>query len=345
MKIVVFKVNHLGDNVVFLPGIQALRARLPDAQLTIITTPQERALYENLTVGRELLRAAKEDFDHSWKRPWQLAAWWSRVRSRRPDACLVSFDQANVPHWLARYSGAAVRVGGALPHLRVRHSLTQDVLPPASGWVAEWNWDITRALVRAMGGAELPATPPPPDLSHLISIPPQPRRRPRVVVHAGSSGELTRWPLERFVAVAGGLAHDYDVVWVDRPETTASILPPGVTQVAPDSLRAFVTLLAGADFFLGNNSGPMHLANALGLRGVVVTGSTARGWDPYWHRERWQVLRHPALPCQPCEQVTVVPRRCANLAEPLACLRYWSAPAVEAACRETLAGAPVNRQE
>ncbi len=118
-----------------------------------------------------------------------------------------------------------------------------------------------------------------------------------------------------------------------------------MASVAPDSLRSFVTLLAGGDFYLGNNSGPMHLANALGLRGVVVTGSTARGWDPYWFHERWKVLRHPALPCQPCEQVTQVPRSCANLAQPLACLKYWSAAAVEAACRDVLAGAALAREK
>jgi ADP-heptose:LPS heptosyltransferase len=339
MKIVVFKLNHLGDNVVFLPAVQALRARFPESRLTILTTPQEKVLYENLTTPDELFASDKLRFDKCWRRPWELAAWLARVRSRRPDACLVSFDQANISHLLARSSGAAIRVGGNLEHIRLRHTLTHEVTMPPSGWVAEWNWAMARTLVHAAGGGELPGTPPPPDLSHLVSIPPQRRVRPRVVIHAGSSGEITRWPIERFAAVAAGLARDHDVVWVDRPETSAVILLAGVTSFAPESLRAFVTLLAGADFFLGNNSGPMHLANALGLRGVVVTGSTARGWDPYWFRERWTVLRHPSLPCQPCERPNKVTSVCANPAAPFACLRHWSAEAVEAACRETLARA------
>ena len=62
MKIVVFKANHLGDNVVFLSGIQALRARFPDWQLTIVTTPNERVLYENLTTPGEILATGKTDF-------------------------------------------------------------------------------------------------------------------------------------------------------------------------------------------------------------------------------------------------------------------------------------------
>lgn len=344
MKLVIFKLNHLGDNVVFVPVVQALRAHFPDWQLTIFTTPQEKVLYENLVPADEILTSEKLRFDKCWRRPWELAAWFARIRSRRPDACLISFDQANIPHLLARHSGARVRVGGNLVNIRLRDTLTHDVPMPASGRVADWNWEMARTLARVAGGVELPATPPPPDLSHLVSVPPQPRSRPRVVIHAGSSREFTRWPTERFAAVAAGLARDHDVVWVDRPETSAVIPPPGVTCIAPESLRAFVTLLAGADFYLGNNSGPMHLANTLGLRGVVVTGSSARGWDPYWYRDRWTVLRHPALACQPCELPNKVTSVCANTAEPFACLRYWTAEAVEQVCRETLARPLESRQ-
>jgi ADP-heptose:LPS heptosyltransferase len=265
------------------------------------------------------------------------------VRARQPDVCLVSFDQGNVAHLLARHSGAKVRVGGKLPQIRLRNTLTHEVPMPKSGWVAEWNWEIARTVARVAGGVELPAVPPPPNLSHLFSVAPKPGARPRIVVHAGASSDFTRWPQERFVAVAKQLARDHEVIWIDRPETADAKLPPTVRRFAPGSLRVFASLLASADLFLGNNSGPMHLANALGRRGVVVTGSTARGWDPYWHRDRWTVLRHPALSCQPCERPDKVPAVCANTAKPFACLQYWTAEAVEAACRETLARPPPNR--
>lgn len=337
MNLVVFKLNHLGDSVVFLPALQALKARFPDWRLTIVTTPAEKALYENLTTADELLTTTTEHFNRCWRRPWELAAWFGRVRSRRPDACLVSFDQGNIAHLLARHSGAKIRVGGKLPQIRLRHTLTHDVPMPATGWVAKWNWDIARTLAQVAGGMELPAMPPRPDLSHLLAAKLVPGARARILIHAGASREFTRWPMESFVAVAKRLARDHEVIWIDRPETAGAKLPPTVRRIAPDSLRTFASLLAGADLFLGNNSGPMHLANALGRRGVVVAGAQARGWDPYWDRDRWTVLRHPALPCQPCERPDKVTSVCVNTAKPLACLRYWSEEAVEAACRETLA--------
>jgi hypothetical protein len=75
----------------------------------------------------------------------------------------------------------------------------------------------------------------------------------------------------------------------------------------------------------------------MGLSGLVVTGPSAYGWDPYWFRERWTVLRHPSLPCQPCERPNKVTLVCDNRADPMACFKYWATGPVEAACREGLA--------
>jgi ADP-heptose:LPS heptosyltransferase len=340
MRFLVIKLNHLGDNVVFLPAVQALRKRFPDWKLTIVTTPAERILYENLAPADELLTCPQPRFNSSWRRPWELAAWWARLLKRWPDACLISFDQGNVAHLLGHLSGASLRVGGALASTRVPRSLTHNVPPPASGWVAEWNWEIARTLAREAGGIQLSAKPPPPNLYHLLANTPKPSSRPLIVIHAGASSNFTRWPMDRFAVVGARLARDHDVVWIDRPETAAAKLAPTIRRFAPKTLQALVTVLVRADLFLGNNSGPMHLANALGRRGVVVTGSTARGWDPYWYRERWTVLRHPALPCQPCEQITRRPTACAHTADPFACLSYWTADTVEAACRASLACPP-----
>lgn len=338
MNLVILKFVQLGDNVVFVPVVQALRERFPGWRLTLLTTPREAPLYAPWIAPGELLTAPQLRFNSSWRRPWEFARWWARVRSRRPDACLVSFDQGNVAHLLARHSGAPVRVGAALPHVRIRHSLTHDVRLPADATVAGWHWAMARTLVDAAGGdtSGWPATPPRPDLRHLTGG--AGRRNPRrVVIHAGSNQEVTRWPLGRFAQVAGRLARDHDVVWIDRPETAAAALPAGVRRVAPASLADLATLLAGAGLFLGNNSGPMHLANALGGAGVVVTGPSAAAWNPYWHPERWRVLRHPTLPCAPCEWADRFTHECSLAGDPLACLRFWTPEVVEQHCREMLA--------
>lgn len=337
MNIAVFKFNHLGDNVVFVSALQALRRRCPEWKITLLTTPREAELYKGPFGPQEVLVYTKRGFDRSYRRPWVLAWWMWTVRRRRPDACLVSFDQGSVAHALARLSGARVRIGGKLTPPRVAHALTEEIPMPEDQRPVTWNWRMTRALARSFGRDEgWPSEAPPPDLRHLL---PNGARtagsRRRILVHPGASRYLNQWPLEHFAAVARALSKEFEVVWITHEGTTGSA-PPGVVDAPVTTLRDFAEWAASADLFLGNNSGPMHLANALGCPGVAVTGPSAPGWDPFWHRERWTNLRHPFLSCAPCEVLNKELDRCANAADPMACLKYWTTERVEAACRSRL---------
>jgi ADP-heptose:LPS heptosyltransferase len=337
VRVVLFKFNHLGDNVVFVPAVQALRQRHPDWRITLLTTPSEAELYGGPLGPQEILVCPKRAFDKSYRRPWELASWIWRVRRRRPDACLISFDQGTAAHLVAKLSGARVRIGGNLEDIRVARSLTEDVPIPDDQSPATWHWTMAGALSRACGGGRgWPDKPPPPDLGHLTALGAKPSGgRRRVVVHAGAGKALNRWSREGFAAVATALSHDFDVVWIAHGEPGGPA-PEGTLSAPVSTLAELSAWVASADLFLGNNSGPMHLANALGRPGVAVTGPTAAGWDPYWHRERWTVLRHPDLYCAPCERPNKELVGCANLESPMACLKYWTREKVEAACRARL---------
>jgi ADP-heptose:LPS heptosyltransferase len=337
MRVVIFKFNHLGDNVVFVPVVQALRQRRPDWQVTLLTTPLEAALYGGPLGPQETLVCPKRAFDKSYQRPWRLAWWIWSIRRRRPDACLISFDQGTAAHLVAKLSGARVRIGGNLGHIRTRGSLTREVGEPTDQKPATWHWHMARELARSFGGDDgWPSEPPPPDLRHLLTTGARKRGpRKRIVVHSGASRPINQWAPERFASVARALSNDFEVIWIAHGDTTGPA-PNGTTLAPVSSLGEFADWLASADLFLGNNSGPMHLANALGCPGVAVTGPSASGWDPFWHRERWTVLRHPELRCGPCEKLSEALKGCANLAEPMVCLSYWTEERVEAACRSRL---------
>jgi ADP-heptose:LPS heptosyltransferase len=159
-----------------------------------------------------------------------------------------------------------------------------------------------------------------------------------VVVHPGASGPPNQWGADRFAAVAAALARDFEVVWIRHGPMRPA--PAGTVDAPVDSLSEFSAWAASAALFLGNNSGPMHVANALGCPGVAVTGSTALGWDPFWHRERWTVLRPPRLLCTPFERLDAEPPACLNPDSLMDSINYWTVENVETACRERLAGAP-----
>jgi ADP-heptose:LPS heptosyltransferase len=340
-KVVIFKLNNFGDNVVFVSAVQALRARCPEWQITLVTTPNESELYGGPMGPQTIIACPKMEFNGAYRRPWALARWIWRIRRIRPDACLVAFDQSNVAHLVAKFSGAKIRIGGNLGRIRVEGSLTEEVPIPADARPVTWNWQMAKALARSFNReAGWPEEPPPPDLSHLLPREPRPAGpRKRVVVHPGAGGRLNQWPVERFASVATSLSRDHEVIWISHGP--AGRPPPAGTSGVPVTTKAeLAEWLAGADLFLGNNSGPMHFANALGCPGVAVTGASAMGWDPYWNRDRWDALRHPNLYCAPCEDPRRSQPSCVNTENPMACMKYWTPESVEAACRRRLEQEP-----
>ncbi|MEY2880575.1 MAG: hypothetical protein RLZZ15_2955 [Verrucomicrobiota bacterium] len=342
MHLAIFKVNHLGDNVVFLPVVQALRRLRPDWRLTVVTAPHVADLYAAAVPRERLITVRPDDLKRAWRRPWIFLRWVRRLRAQRFDAALVSYDQTSVAHGLARLAGGRVRVGAAGLRIRLRGTLTREIAVQSEWSVARWNWETARALVADLGGAaDWPADPPAPDLGHLTGGVARDGRR--VVIHAGSNWDYTRWPLARFAELAARLAAERDVVWIDAPETRGAALASRVRRQAAGDLRALAELLASAGLFIGNNSGPMHIANAIGTPSVIVCGPSSPMWDPAWRAENTRLLRTPGLVCLPCDRGVFAAMRCGNAAEPHACMARWSVDAVEAECRAALARVEARR--
>jgi heptosyltransferase-2 len=128
----------------------------------------------------------------------------------------------------------------------------------------------------------------------------------RVVIQPGATyGPAKRWPSGRFADVARRMVEaGVDVAIVggpaDRRETEAvSAAVPGATDLGgKTSVGALAALLEGADLLVTNDTGPMHLAAAVGTPALAVFGSTSPVWTRPWG-ERHRVLTHP-VPCQPC---------------------------------------------
>lgn len=335
MKTLVLKVNQLGDNVVFLPVIQELAHRFGTEQLHVLTSPAAAILYEGLLPADRVRAIPTSTFNGAWKRPALLLDVIRTVRGVRPDLVLVPFDQGNVSRLLALVSGAAVRVGISSPRVRTNRFLNHPLKPDYSSAMAAQDWSLLLHSATVVDGLEnLPAAPPAPDLRHLLvdGSTADPRR---ILVHPGASRDYKKWPLDRFVALANHLTGEgFSVSWCRQDGTGESALAPSVQILPPGDLKSFIRHLACCGLFVGNNSGPMNLANALGLPAVIFSGPSPPKWDPFWHRERTVNLRLPDLACQPCDAVTGPVNKCLNKTEPMACMRRWSVEQVTGQVRD-----------
>ena len=278
-RLAVLRANGLGDYVVAEPALAALRAAYPDAELTLLGASHHAALLEGrpspvdrvvpvplmpgVRVGPE--PDASED---------EVEAWCAARRAESYDLAVQMHGGGRNSNALLLRLGARVTAGSATPDA-----------PRPDRWVPYWPYqhDTVRWLeVAAAAGApagriepHLEVTPDDLEASHAV-VPPG--DAPLLVVHPGATDARRCYPEERLGAVAQDLADRGARVVVaggageaERVATVVSgMRTTPETAVGTLDLPGLVGLLSRATMVLGNDSGPRHLAGAVGTPTVAV---------------------------------------------------------------------------
>jgi ADP-heptose:LPS heptosyltransferase len=269
--------NQLGDLLLNVPAIRAIRDRYPEAKLTLIVGPQN----------------APAVLGQSWAdevRVLRGRGAWAAVREAlrvapRPDLSVyfttVSYSVSGA--FLAGRSGARERIGFAPARYGRRDwaGLTRSV-PYPEGKLHQS--EVSMALACAAGAA---LAPPPP---HYV---PDPRLLSRVpsgvaYLHPGAGKIKNRWPVERFAEVAVALARrglEAHVLEGPQDAGTAAALSARVGRellvVRGETVPMLAARFARAALYVGNDTGPLHLAGAVGCPTVGVYGWTDPDeWKP-----------------------------------------------------------------
>lgn len=208
---------------------------------------------------------------HRW--PWRaLRRLLGELRAARFDLG-VSARPDPRDHALLRLAGATRRLGflraGSTP-------LLTDPLPPPTSPHRAAHW---QALATALAW---PA-PPPPNPQSTTHHPPI--TKPLALIHPGAAQPTRRWPRERFEVLAARLrAAGWEVRWLDDPYPT---------------LDALLDALAPADLFIGNDSGPGHLAALLDIPTFTIFGpQIPEAFHPAHPAARW--IDGAPCPHKPC---------------------------------------------
>jgi ADP-heptose:LPS heptosyltransferase len=352
VNILVFKVNKLGDNVVFLPVIQAIRRYRPEWNLLLFTNSLAVPLYGPLRENEQYVVCDRGPFLSAWREPVKLLEWLQTVRAFKPDRCLFASDQGNTAYLLGLLSGAPVRIGRRREFHRLPGAINRPEPYDPAGSAALDGWKLLLRLVEDTEGPKLPELPPSPDLDHLEGSsshtrdetasrapnakPRTPNAKRDIVIHAGATRDFQRWPPENFVSLANRLSKDHQVYWIRNMIPNVAGLDSVVQMVDTRSIAELVSVLASARLFIGNNSGPFQIASALGTPSVIINGPSSRCWDPFWFPERIRMLRDESVPCVPCEAYYA---ECRNPRR-MQCIDKWTVAAVERETRTWLANIP-----
>jgi hypothetical protein len=155
-------------------------------------------------------------------------------------------------------------------------------------------------------------------------------RRPLIGIHAGAHAPARCWPAERFAVVADHLAQRFgaQIVLTGGPgeeeiaqavaagTMRAGRAAPALNVAGQTSLGGLAALIDRLDLFIANDTGPAHLADALGTPSVTLFGpADHRRWAPL-DQSRHPIVRRP-VPCSPCRYaVCPIDHRCLLLLEP-----------------------------
>jgi heptosyltransferase-2 len=291
MKILVRATNWVGDAILALPALRAVRGRFPDAEIVILALAYVADLYREQQICDSFIVYDRRGAHSGFSGRERLA---TELRAQRFDVALLlqnAFDAA----WLAWRAGIPQRIGYARDARNLL--LTKSVAVPKSGEIPPHEKFYYLELLRRAGWLDLL-----PDESFIaLNVPEQNRRRAaefllasgarahavRIAVGAGASyGSAKCWPPDRFAEVLNRLKPSMDadvILFGTGAETSVSTaIASGLRQLPIDLTGKTATgdlpaLFSQCHLFVGNDSGAMHVAAAVGLPVVAVFGPT----DPH----------------------------------------------------------------
>jgi len=304
--ILLTKLRYVGDVLLTTPALRLLRSAYPRAHITmVVNRGTEDVLRHNPHVDRVLTVERDGSLAGRLRREWALLRGLRQVRY----GLSVDFFSGDRGAYLALLSGVPRRIGFAGREGMRRWIFTRAVEVNGPIHTLERNLLLLegalglRAADRRLElrvGAEDEAWVAGWLAAHDV-------REPPVVIHPGGRHWFKRWPAEKWAALLGILLREGrgPVVLAGGAQEAADAArilagaPPGVLSlVGGTTVLQLAALLARARLFIGNDSGPMHLAAAAGTRVIALFGPTEpEVWRP-WGEGHVVISRHEA--CSPC---------------------------------------------
>lgn len=308
-RLLAVRLDNIGDVVMLGPSLRALRWALPQATITLLASPAGARVAPLLPWVDDVLvhSASWQQLDpDAAKDPTPDRQLVHDLRCRQFDAAIIftSFSQSPFPPAYACYlAGIPIRLGqskefgGAI--------LTHEVKPPPD---QTHQVDRNLFLLRAGG---IPVD----DTQLALTIPPSAVRRlsptvapPYIVLAPGASCSARRYDLHRAATVARRLPQLTGMpVVVVGSEKERELLAPIVRPVSDGvislvgrtTIPQLAALIRRAALVITNNSGPMHIADALRRPMVVLYSGTDQvsQWRP---RSARATLLKRTVECSPC---------------------------------------------
>lgn len=306
--IVVMKLRELGDSVWMLPFVDNLKRNLPQATVTVVVNQGTEPFFRNRKSVDAVMPFPRKE---AKKKPFGFVKFLSfalSLRRLRPDV-VIELTEADRPAILAFLSGAPARISYMNERRWRRHLYTHFIKSKAySKHFIDYHLDALRELGLGIFDDSIKIDLDPGVYDSLRGKMPSAfeGEKKKVVIHPGAGRELKQWGAGNFARLADMLSEDCGVFVLAGPNETSlldEVLGHMKTRPAGSSaslsVYEFAALCELCDMFIGNDSGPMHIASAETFT-VGIFGPTWPKFIGPWTDRKLEIFDRPDIDCRPC---------------------------------------------
>ncbi|MDD4954001.1 MAG: lipopolysaccharide heptosyltransferase II [Candidatus Omnitrophica bacterium] len=290
-RILIVRTDRIGDVLLSTPVIKALRENYPHAFIAMMVSPYAKDIVEGNPYLDEVIVYDKDRKHKSWRRSLKFA---SRLKKKKFDLALV-LHPTNRAHLITFLAGIKKRVGLG----RKLGFLLTDKIPHTKQLGEKQETEYALDLVRYLG-----ITPKDKELfmpirqeseaqvEELFRQEGIDKEDKLLAIHPGASCPSKIWPEERFAQTAQNLAQKYGfkILVVAGPkdmklarELIAHMKVPAINLAGRTSVSQLASVLKRCALFISNDSGPVHIACAVGTPVISIFGRNQKGLSP----KRW----------------------------------------------------------
>ncbi|HEY3853769.1 MAG TPA: glycosyltransferase family 9 protein [Verrucomicrobiae bacterium] len=334
MKILIFRIGQLGDTVVSLPAMWAVRQQFPEAKMSLLSDKHPAQKYAQ---GADLLAGAglfNEFLEYpvgrgagaSLSRPAQMIGLLATLRKKAFDALVYLAPSLRTPSQVERdrrffLAGGIKKFIGMHGFPQFTEKKAGEPLPTLTGEA-----ELLLARLAKDGVAVHPHKSPCYDLnlgqteaseiSKWMQELPSDDDRPWIGIGPGTKMPAKRWKTDRFAQAGSALIARHGVWPVvfggaeDRAagETLLRQWGCGYNAAGQLGLRASAAALKKCDLYLGNDTGTMHLAAAVGVKCAAIFSS--RDYPGRWYPAgRGHKIFRTQIECEGCRLTECLERK------------------------------------
>ena len=293
-RILIVRTDRIGDVLLSTPVIKAIRDAYPNAYIAMMVSPYAKDIVEGNPYLDEVIIYDKDNKHKSWHRSIKFAR---NLKKKRFDLAII-LPPPNRAHIVTFFAGIPKRVGYGLKFRFLLTDRIKHTKQLGEKHELDYNLDLIRYL-----GIE------PKDKNTFMPIKPVSEKQVEellkeegiresdklLAIHPGASCPSKIWPNERFAEVADKLIDKYGfkVLLVAGPHdlTLAERLikhmhQPVINFTGKISISQLASLLKRCQLFISNDSGPVHIASAIGIPVISIFGRNQKGLSP----QRWGPL-------------------------------------------------------